>query len=94
MEGTERTTALGAITPVSSEELAALGASQPQGRCRGFSAGETVTEAVITVPAYFNDQSRRRHAARGELAGLKVERLLNEPTAAAPGTRNTPAGAG
>ena len=44
---------------------------------------EPVTEAVITVPAYFNDAQRKATRAAGELAGLKVERLLNEPTAAA-----------
>jgi molecular chaperone HscC len=45
--------------------------------------GEPVTEAVITVPAYFSDAQRKATRAAGELAGLKVERLLNEPTAAA-----------
>ena len=45
--------------------------------------GEPVTEAVITVPAYFNDKQRQATRRAGELAGLKVERLLNEPTAAA-----------
>lgn len=45
--------------------------------------GEIVTEAVITVPAYFNDTQRKSTRLAGELAGLKVERLLNEPTAAA-----------
>ena len=45
--------------------------------------GEEVREAVITVPAYFNDSQRKATKAAGELAGLKVERLLNEPTAAA-----------
>jgi molecular chaperone HscC len=45
--------------------------------------GETVTEAVITVPAYFSDAQRKATKAAGELAGLKVERLLTEPTAAA-----------
>jgi molecular chaperone HscC len=44
--------------------------------------GEPVTEAVITVPAYFNDVQRRATKTAGELAGFKVERLLNEPTAA------------
>ncbi|MFS2033524.1 Hsp70 family protein [Polaromonas sp. CT11-55] len=44
--------------------------------------GESVTEAVITVPAYFNDVQRKATQAAGRLAGLKVERLLNEPTAA------------
>jgi molecular chaperone HscC len=42
-----------------------------------------VTEAIITVPAYFNDVQRKATRLAGELAGLKVERLLNEPTAAA-----------
>jgi molecular chaperone HscC len=45
--------------------------------------GEPVVEAVITVPAYFSDAQRKATRAAGELAGLKVERLLNEPTAAA-----------
>ena len=45
--------------------------------------GEEVTEAVISVPAYFNDTQRRATKRAGELAGLKVERLISEPTAAA-----------
>jgi len=45
--------------------------------------GETITEAIITVPAYFSDAQRKATRAAGQLAGLKVERLLNEPTAAA-----------
>jgi molecular chaperone HscC len=45
--------------------------------------GEPVTEAIITVPAYFSDAQRKATRAAGEIAGLKVERLLNEPTAAA-----------
>jgi molecular chaperone HscC len=45
--------------------------------------GEAVTEAVITVPAYFNDKQRKATKRAGELAGLRVERLINEPTAAA-----------
>jgi molecular chaperone HscC len=45
--------------------------------------GETVTDAVITVPAYFNDKQRKATRQAGQLAGLKVERLINEPTAAA-----------
>ena len=44
--------------------------------------GETVTQAVITVPAYFNDAQRNATKAAGEIAGLKVERIINEPTAA------------
>ena len=45
--------------------------------------GEPVIEAVISVPAYFNDVQRKATRLAGELAGLKVERLINEPTAAA-----------
>lgn len=45
--------------------------------------GHEVTEAVITVPAYFSDAQRKATRVAGQLAGLKVERLLNEPTAAA-----------
>jgi molecular chaperone HscC len=45
--------------------------------------GQTVGEAVISVPAYFNDAQRRATKNAGELAGLKVERIVNEPTAAA-----------
>ncbi len=44
--------------------------------------GETITEAVITVPAYFNDAQRNATKAAGEIAGLKVRRIINEPTAA------------
>jgi len=44
--------------------------------------GETITQAVITVPAYFNDSQRNATKAAGEIAGLKVERIINEPTAA------------
>ncbi len=44
--------------------------------------GEPVTEAVISVPAYFNDARRRATKRAGELAGLKVERIISEPTAA------------
>src|SRR5207249_4450205 len=47
------------------------------------SFGEPVTGAVITVPAYFNDAQRNATKKAGELAGLTVERILNEPTAAA-----------
>lgn len=45
--------------------------------------GEEVTEAVISVPAYFNDDRRKATKRAGELAGLKVERIISEPTAAA-----------
>ena len=45
--------------------------------------GQTVTEAVITVPAYFNDAQRQATKEAGEIAGLTVRRIINEPTAAA-----------
>ena len=45
--------------------------------------GEEVTEAVITVPAYFNDSQRQATKEAGEIAGLKVRRIVNEPTASA-----------
>jgi len=45
--------------------------------------GQDVTRAVITVPAYFNDSQRQATKEAGEIAGLKVERIINEPTAAA-----------
>jgi molecular chaperone DnaK len=45
--------------------------------------GQEVTEAVITVPAYFNDAQRQATKEAGEIAGLKVLRIVNEPTAAA-----------
>jgi len=45
--------------------------------------GDTVDKAVITVPAYFNDSQRQATKDAGEIAGLKVERIINEPTAAA-----------
>ncbi|HKC69695.1 MAG TPA: molecular chaperone DnaK [Bacteroidia bacterium] len=45
--------------------------------------GQEVTEAVITVPAYFNDAQRQATKEAGEIAGLKVRRIINEPTAAA-----------
>ncbi|WP_013323950.1 molecular chaperone DnaK [Gloeothece verrucosa] len=45
--------------------------------------GETVTEAVITVPAYFNDSQRQATKDAGKIAGIEVKRIINEPTAAA-----------
>lgn len=45
--------------------------------------GQEVNRAVITVPAYFNDAQRQATKEAGEIAGLKVERIINEPTAAA-----------
>lgn len=43
---------------------------------------KVITQAVITVPAYFNDSLRNATKVAGEIAGLKVERVINEPTAA------------
>ena len=45
--------------------------------------GQPVTEAVVTVPAYFNDSQRQATKEAGEVAGLKIRRIINEPTAAA-----------
>ena len=45
--------------------------------------GKTVDRAVITVPAYFNDSQRQATKDAGRIAGLEVERIINEPTAAA-----------
>jgi molecular chaperone HscC len=64
------------------EDLSALLLKAIKADAEAF-LGEPVTEAVITVPAYFNDTQRKSTRTAGELAGLKVERLLNEPTAAA-----------
>ena len=48
-----------------------------------FYLGEKVTKAVITVPAYFNDAQRQATKDAGKIAGLEVERIINEPTASA-----------
>jgi molecular chaperone HscC len=80
MMGTDRTVRLG-DRQMRAEELSALVLQSLKADAEAF-LGEPVTEAVITVPAYFNEAQRRATRAAGELAGLKVERLLNEPTAA------------
>jgi len=79
--GSDRTTRLGqrAFRP---EELSALILRALKEDAEA-ALGVPVTEAVITVPAYFSDAQRKATRAAGQLAGLKVERLLNEPTAAA-----------
>jgi molecular chaperone HscC len=79
--GAERPTKLGQRVFLP-EELSALMLQRLKADAEEF-LGEPVTEAVITVPAYFNDKQRKATRRAGELAGLKVERLLNEPTAAA-----------
>ncbi len=80
--GSERTVSLGPDRAFRAEELSALVLRALKADAEAF-LNEPVTEAVITVPAYFNDHQRRATRRAGELAGLKVERLLNEPTAAA-----------
>jgi molecular chaperone HscC len=64
------------------EELSALVLRSLKADAEAF-LGAPVDEAIVTVPAYFNDLQRRATKAAGALAGLKVERLLTEPTAAA-----------
>jgi len=79
--GSERKTRLGnqVFRP---EELSSLVLRSLKEDAEAF-LGQEVTEAVITVPAYFSDAQRRATRVAGQLAGMKVERLLNEPTAAA-----------
>lgn len=64
------------------EDLSALVLKQLKEDAQNF-LGEPVTEAVISVPAYFNDSQRAATRNAGLIAGLKVERLINEPSAAA-----------
>jgi molecular chaperone HscC len=79
--GTDRTFMLGSRA-YRAEELSAMVLRSLKDDAEAF-LGVPVQEAVITVPAYFNDAQRKATKAAGELAGFKVERLLAEPTAAA-----------
>ncbi len=64
------------------EEVSAMILSKIKADAEAF-LGETVTEAVITVPAYFDDSQRQATKDAGKIAGLEVKRIINEPTAAA-----------
>ena len=64
------------------EEVSAMILSKLKSDAEAF-LGEKVTEAVITVPAYFNDSQRQATKDAGKIAGLEVKRIINEPTAAA-----------
>jgi molecular chaperone HscC len=79
--GSARETRLGASTYRAEELSAMLLRSLKADAERAL--GEPVHEAVISVPAYFNDAQRKATRTAGELAGLKIEKLVNEPTAAA-----------
>ncbi len=79
--GTDRVYQL-ADRKFTAEELSSLVLKSLKGDAEAY-LKEPITRAVITVPAYFNDNQRKATIRAGQLAGLQVERILNEPTAAA-----------
>lgn len=79
--GTDREYELGG-RKLRAEELSSLILRSLKEDAESF-LGEEVTEAIVSVPAYFNDMQRKATKRAGELAGLKVSRIINEPTAAA-----------
>jgi molecular chaperone DnaK len=78
-DGIKFETSAGEFTP---QEIAAKVLQKMKKTAEDF-LGTTVTKAVITVPAYFNDEQRQATKDAGRIAGLEVERIINEPTAAA-----------
>ncbi len=68
--------------PYTAQEISAMVLQKMKKVAEDF-LGHEVTEAVVTVPAYFNDSQRQATKEAGEIAGLKIKRIINEPTAAA-----------
>lgn len=72
----------GEETTFAPEEISAMVLAKMKGAAEQF-LGQTVTRAVVTVPAYFNNAQRQATKDAGRIAGLKIERVINEPTSAA-----------
>ena len=77
-----RVKAKGEFKTFSPEEISAMVLTKMKSVAESY-LGDTVTDAVITVPAYFNDAQRQATKDAGKIAGLNVLRIINEPTAAA-----------